>query len=161
MRHRETSERGTGLLEVVLAFLVLAIMAAPISYVLVDSLKQAAAARHKVAAVDVAERWIETLSTQGPPLNTTTSNIPRVGVRIPEGSTTMPTGGRKYTVQGGLKYFVTAEFSWATQFSTHTCRVVTSPNVLNVVVTVTWGNTAALSINESGNLSWLTKEPIC
>jgi hypothetical protein len=120
----------------------------PTSYVFTNVLSQAASSRQRITALSVAEQWIETLNTQGPPADT--NNQPEVATAISEPS----------SVLSGITYKVVAEFKWtdASGGSPDFCSSDTSP-VLGLQVTVSWvggqsiTDQAILNFPATGNLT--------
>jgi hypothetical protein len=120
----------------------------PTGYVFTNVLSQAASARQRITALSVAEQWIETLNTQGPPADT--NNQPEVGTAISEPN----------SVLSGISYKVSAKFNWtdATGGAPDFCSADTSP-VLGLQVTVSWvggqsiTDQAILNFPASGNLT--------
>lgn len=120
----------------IISFTTLLLVLIPVSYVLVSSLTQAAGARTRTTALSVAEQWIETLNTQGPPNGS--QGLPKVGIPISEGTQR----------EAGVTYGVSALFNWATVNGTlDLCRSGVIPQVLNLTVTVSWNG--GHSLNDS------------
>ena len=131
-----TRERGAGLVEVLVAFLVLSIIVVPMAYMLNTVLGQTATARNKIQALSIAEKWVEKLNSTGPP---NTHTVPKVGISIPEGTTPAPTGVRRYTVSATVKYYPTAKFTWASPTGKpNLCTSKTVPQVLGLTVSVVY-----------------------
>src|SRR5580704_13989177 len=103
LRQRFTSSRGDegfGMIDCILAMVVLLTVLIPTGYLLTNVISQSASARERITALSVAEQWIETLNNQGPPSDT--NNQPEVGSSITEAS----------SVLSGITYHVAAEFDW-------------------------------------------------
>ena len=108
---RTTPDRGVGIVEVLVAFSILLLVLVPISLLLVTTLKDSGNARSKIAALSIAEKWLETLNNSGPQYKRT---IPVVGTPIPEGDTATPHNRlARYTTDGGNRYYTTGRFTWA------------------------------------------------
>ncbi len=150
-----------GLVEIIIAFAILMIVLVPISYLLTNSLTSAGQARAKVAALSVAEKWLEALDNSGP---TYVDTIPVVGTAIHEPKTpaasttaTTPTTSQPtthYTTDAGTKYFATGYFYWTTpNRSTHgspdVCTADTVPDTLELTVRVRWGDSSANVISDT------------
>lgn len=139
------AEEGVGLIEVIIAFTVLALVLVPISYILTSTLSDSGNARTKVAALSVAEKWLESLNNTGPGY---THTIPVVGTTIRVG--TSPT--HTFTTDAGVKYYAVGRFSWATPtFGSHPdiCTSGAVPSVLQLTVTVTWGAGRTSTISDT------------
>jgi Tfp pilus assembly protein PilV len=121
------NDEGFGLLECIIAMVALMVVLIPTGYLFTNVLSQAASARQRITALSVAEQWIETLNTEGPPADT--NNQPEVGTSISEPS----------SVLSGITYKVSALFNWtdATGGSPDFCNTDTSP-VLGLQVSVSW-----------------------
>jgi hypothetical protein len=130
-----------GLAEVVIAFAVLLLVLVPVSYLLDNVLGQAAAAKNKVQALSIAEKWVEKLNATGPP--TVGTNLPKVGAPIDVGTPSLTTHGRHYTTSATIKYFPVAQFTWAARTLTgktqpDLCTTGSVPGVMSLRVTVTY-----------------------
>ncbi len=144
----QPDEEGFGLVDCIVAMVILLAVLVPTSYLFTNVLASAASARQRLTALSVAEQWIETLNNQGPPSNS--DSQPEVGTPITEPS----------SVLSGITYKVVATFKWtdATGGSPDFCNTNTSP-VLGLQVTVSWtGNQsisdqAILNFPPSGNLT--------
>jgi len=142
------NDEGFGLLECIIAMVALMVVLIPTGYLFTNVLSQAASARQRITALSVAEQWIETLNTEGPPADT--NNQPEVGTTISEPS----------SVLSGITYKVSALFNWtdATGGSPDFCNTDTSP-VLGLEVSVSWvdgqsiTDQAILNFPASGTLS--------
>jgi len=136
------------MIECIVAMVVLLGVLIPTGYLFTNVLSQSASARQRITALSVAEQWIETLNTQGPPADT--NNQPEVGTTISEPS----------SVLSGITYTVSAVFNWtdATGGTPDFCSSVTSP-VLGLQVKVSWvggqsiTDQAILNFPASGNLT--------
>jgi Tfp pilus assembly protein PilV len=129
------------LTEVLVAFVVLMIVMIPLGYLFTTEVTQAASTRNQLAALAVAEKWVEILSTaQDPPPNSGSlavdANVPLVP-KLPNG-TSVPSETR-----GGTVFYLHSEYTW-----TGTQDASAAPNlcqtggaqVLNLTVTVSWGD---------------------
>ncbi len=130
-----------GLAEVVIAFAVLLFVLVPVSYLLDNVLGQTAAAKNKVQALSIAEKWVEKLNATGPP--TVGTNLPKVGAPIDVGTPRLTTHGRHYTTSATVKYFPVAQFTWAARTITgksqpDLCATGTVPGVMSLRVTVAY-----------------------
>lgn len=136
------------MIDCIVAMVILLGVLIPTGYLFTNVLSQAASARQRITALSVAEQWIETLNTQGPPADT--NNQPEVGTSISEPS----------SVLSGITYQVAAMFNWtdATGGSPDFCNTDTSP-VLGLQVTVSWTghqsitDQAILNFPATGNLT--------
>ncbi|MGH9045637.1 MAG: hypothetical protein ACRDVP_12590, partial [Acidimicrobiales bacterium] len=143
-----TGEAGFGMIECILAMVVLLMVLVPTGYLFTNVLSQSAFARERLTALSIAEQYIENLDNQGPP--TDSNNQPEVGVNENEGT----------TQRSGIPYDVHAEFNWtdASGGTPDFCSSGTSP-VLGLQVTVTWSQNqsitdqAILNFPASGNLT--------
>ena len=94
-----------------MAFLILLLVLVPVSYLLTNVLRDSGNSRTKIAALSVAEKWLETLNNSGPVYVDT---VPVVGKPIVEGTTQTPKNSTiKYTTDSGIKYYATGTFTWA------------------------------------------------
>ncbi|HUA94413.1 MAG TPA: hypothetical protein VMB82_02675, partial [Acidimicrobiales bacterium] len=147
-QRRDRGEEGFGLIDCIVAMVVLLAVLVPTGYLFTNVLSQSASARQRLTALSVAEQWIETLNNQGPPSDV--NNQPEVGTALSEPS----------SVLSGITYHVSALFNWtdATGGTPDFCSTTTSP-VLGLQVTVSWvGNQsitdqAILNFPASGNLT--------
>ena len=130
---RPRDDEGFGLIEAVVGFTVLTIALVPIGVLLSNLLQQSATVRQHITALGVAERWVEILGNEGPPVNVSTSQ-PEVGNAISEPSSTLSSS----------TYTVSAEFNWDTTSgqSADPCVSGTVP-ILDLLVTVKWNTTTA------------------
>jgi hypothetical protein len=127
------------------AFVVLLITMLPLGYLVTSEVHQAATAKDRLAALGVAEKWVEILGTaQDPPTNLDTSPKGSLGVDtgeplipvLPNG-TSVPTETR-----GGTVFTIRAEYDWTGTQDANTAPDLCSSGgaqVLNLQVTVTWG----------------------
>jgi type II secretory pathway pseudopilin PulG len=147
-RAARPDDEGFGLIELIVAMLMLIIVLVPTCYLFTNVLANAAQARERLTALSVAEQWIETLNSQGPPSDA--NGQPEVGVALSEPSSTL----------SGISYAVSATFKWtdATGGTPDFCSTDTSP-VLGLQVTVSWASNqsisdqAILNFPASGNLT--------
>jgi len=145
MRASPTREKGASILEVLVAFMILLIIMVPVATVLANVLSQAGDARHKIAALSVAEKWLESLNDTGPHYNHT---VPTVDVPIKVGTSCTGT----CTTVTGMKYRAVGSFSWATPTNGAHPDICTSgsvPDVLRLTVTVTWGPSTGQTITDT------------
>jgi hypothetical protein len=128
-RHCRRDDQGISLIEVVLSITILLLVLVPVSYVLNSVLLDAGSAVSQTAALSVAEGAIENLNNSGPPSNA--DGTPQVGVNLNEGTKT----------EAAVTYSVSARFDWATiPASANLCTAGTIPQVVSLLVTVTWGS---------------------
>jgi len=138
------------MLECIVAMVVLLGVLLPTGYLFTNVLSQSASSRQRITALSVAEQWIETLDTEGPPSDT--NNQPEVGTTLSEPSSTL----------SGITYTVSVLFYWTDATGGHPapdfCTSNTSP-VLGLEVTVSWvgrqsiTDQAILNFPASGNLT--------
>ncbi len=122
-------EEGFGLIECLVAMLVLMAVLVPTAYLFTNVLGQSATARQRITALSFAEQIIENLNNSGPP--TDANNEPEVGTTLSEGTKTL----------SGIPYTASAIFQWtdASGGTPDFCDSGTSP-VLALQVTVKWGS---------------------
>jgi len=145
---RARTDEGFGLIDCIVAMVVLLAVLVPTSYLFTNVLANAASARQRLTALSVAEQWIEVLNNQGPPADA--NNQPEVGVPISEPPSHL----------SGVTYNVLATFHWtdATGGTPDFCTTDTAPS-LGLQVTVSWGvgqsitDQAILDFPPSGNLT--------
>ncbi len=141
-------EEGFGLIECIVAMVVLLAVLLPTAYLFTNVLGQSASARQRITALSLAEKIIENLNNSGPPSDT--NNEPEVGTTLSEGTTTL----------SGIPYTASAIFNWTDQTggTPDFCSTETSP-VLGLQVTVSWGSNqsitdqAILNFPASGDIS--------
>ncbi len=128
-RHCRRDDQGISLIEVVLSITILLLVLVPVSYVLNSVLLDAGSAVSQTAALSVAEGAIENLNNSGPPSNA--DGTPQVGVNLNEGTKT----------ESSVVYSITARFDWADiPANANLCTAGTIPQVVSLLVTVTWGS---------------------
>jgi type II secretory pathway pseudopilin PulG len=120
-------EGGFGLVEVMLSLAVLLIVMVATSYLVDDVVKQAATNRERVAAAELAEQYLETMSNAS--LSTLQSDISR-DVLL----TSTPVN------VGGISYSVWSHLEWATTgASPSLCSSGNPPEIIRATITVKWG----------------------
>jgi Tfp pilus assembly protein PilV len=126
------TENGFGLVEVMLSLSVLLIVLVSTAYLVDNVVRQAAAARERVAATELAEQWLEQLSNA--PISRLQAYIAR-DVQL----TAQP------TVVGGVPYTVWGHLEWADVGVTHSlCASGNPPQVIRATITVKWNTNQAL-----------------
>jgi len=121
------AEDGFGLLDAVLALVVLLVILIATSNLVSDVLKQTAHAKEQVSATEIAEQWLERLAND--PLATLQSDINHV-VSL----TATP------VVVAGIGYSASAQLAWADAgASQNACTSGNPPQVILATVTVSWG----------------------
>jgi type II secretory pathway pseudopilin PulG len=127
VRRPVTHEGGFGLVEVMLSLAVLLIVMVATSYLVDDVVKQAATNREKVAAAELAEQYLETMSNAS--LRTLQADISR-DVLL----TATPVN------VGGINYSVWSHLEWATTGSSPSlCSSGNPPEIIRATITVKWG----------------------
>lgn len=137
---RWRGDEGVTLIEVVVSFVVLLLVILPLGYLVTNEVAQAAAAKNQLAALGIAEKWVEILGTaQDPPPTSGTlavdADVPLVP-KLPDG-TSVPTETRGDTV-----FTIRSEYTWTgTQDASRAPDLCLSggAQVLNLTVTVSWG----------------------
>lgn len=125
-RWETRSESAFGLIEVMVALVVLLIAIVPLDWLVVSITFQAGQARAKVAATGVAEQWLEHYNTL--PLSSFPANLPAT---VPEPTTTL----------GGTTYRTTVQLQWAESGLTgNLCTPGSTPQVVSAIADVTWGS---------------------
>jgi len=145
---RDRGDQGFGMIDCIIAMVVLLAVLIPTSYLFTNVLSNAASARQRLTALSVAEQWIENLNTQGPPEDA--NSQPEVGTALTEPS----------SILSGITYKVSALFKWtdASGGTPDFCDTNTSP-VLGLQVTVSWASNqsitdqAILNFPATGNLT--------
>ena len=133
-----------GILELVVAFLILVMVLLPTAYLLTDLDSQAGNSTQRTAALAIAEQWIEQLNAQGPPLQSP-SNLPFVNSYnpVPDNDPTTDNGS---VTEGGITYQVRAQFTWYNSDGSTTqpniCQSTTAPLAMQVTVNVYWADAA-------------------
>jgi Tfp pilus assembly protein PilV len=131
------------LVEVMVALVLLLITMIPLGYLVTNEVQQAATAKNQLAALGVAEKWIEILgSAQDPPPRNGALAVDTGKPLIPVMPDRTPLANNGKETRGGTEFTVRAEYTW-----TGTQDVNTAPDlctsggaqVLNLQVTVTWG----------------------
>jgi len=134
-----TGEDGFGLVEVVLSIFILLVVLLSTSYVVDTTVKQAAINKQRVAAAELAEQYLETLS------NTTLSSL-QADISKDTLLTTTP------VTVGGTSYNVWAHLEWATTGTPENlCTAGDPPEVIRATVTVKWG--AGIQTEQQGETS--------
>lgn len=123
-RHR--GDLAFGLIEVMVALMVLLIAIVPLDWLIVSITHQASQARAKVAATGVAEKWLEYYNTL--PLSSFPADLPAT---VPEPA----------VVIAGATYHTTVQLQWAeTGLSGNLCTPGSTPQVISAISQVTWGS---------------------
>jgi hypothetical protein len=129
------------------ALLVLMITMVPLGYLVTNEVHQAASAKDSLAALGIAEKWVEILGTaQDPPPNLGSLAVDADKPLIPKlpsppcvSNCSVPTETR-----GGTKFTIRAEYTWTGTQTGHTapdlCSASGGAKVLNLQVTVYWGS---------------------
>jgi hypothetical protein len=121
------AEDGFGLIDAILALVVLLVILIATSNLVSDVVKQASHAKEQVSATEIAEQWLERLAND--PLATLQSDINHV-VAL----TTTP------VVVAGIGYSASAQMAWADAgASQNACTSGNPPQVVLATVTVSWG----------------------
>ncbi len=129
-RRPRRDEDGFGLVEVMLSLSVLLVVLVATSYLVDNVVQQAATAREKVAATELAEQWLEQLSNS--PISSLQAYIARDVKLTPQPVTVAGVG---YTVWGHLE--------WGDTGATHSlCTTGNPPQVIRATVTVKWAGQA-------------------
>ncbi len=124
---RHHAEDGFGLIDAVLALVVLLVILIATSNLVSDVIKQAAHAKEQVSATEIAEQWLERLAND--PLATLQGDINHV-VSL----TSTP------VVVAGIGYSASAQMAWADAGAAqNACTSGNPPQVILATVTVTWG----------------------
>jgi Tfp pilus assembly protein PilV len=152
-RGHPRDDAGFGMVDTIIAMVVLIAVLVPTSYLFTNVLANAAQARQRLTALSIAEQWIETLNNQGPPSDA--NGQPEVGVALSSIS-----GLTNPETLSGIKYSASATFKWtdATGGTPDFCSTDTSP-VLGLQVTVSWASNqsitdqAILNFPATGNLT--------
>ncbi|HTZ09019.1 MAG TPA: hypothetical protein VMB72_08095 [Acidimicrobiales bacterium] len=121
-------EDGFGLVEVVLSIFILLVVLLSTSYVVDTTVKQAAINKERVAASELAEQYLETLSNSA--LASLQGDISRDTLLT---STPVTVGGTPYNVWAHLEWATTGTPS-------NLCSSGNPPEVIRATVTVKWGN---------------------
>jgi hypothetical protein len=125
------------------ALVLLLITMIPLGYLVTNEVHQAASAKNSLAALGVAEKWIEILGTaQDPPPRALSLAVDTGEQLIPiqPNGTPLPNNGTE--PRGGTLFTVRAQYDWtATQDPNAAPDLCTSggAQVLNLQVTVSWG----------------------
>jgi type II secretory pathway pseudopilin PulG len=128
------------LVEVMVALVLLLITMLPLGYLVTNEVHQAATAKDRLAALGVAEKWVEILGTaQDPPPKSGSLAVDTGRQLIPQlpNGTSVPTA----TV-GGTVFTILAEYDWTGTQDAKTPPDLCSSGgaqVLNLQVTVSWG----------------------
>ncbi len=126
-------EDGVGLIDAILALVVLLVVLVASSSLVADVAKQAAHAKERVSATEIAEQWLERLAND--PLATLQSDINH-NVAL----TSTP------DVIAGVGYSAIAHLAWADTGATqNACTSGNPPQVVLATVTVTWGVSQTLA----------------
>ena len=121
------AEDGFGLIDAVLALVILMVILIATSNLVSDVLKQASHAKEQVSATEIAEQWLERLAND--PLATLQGDINH---SVP--LTSVP------DVVAGIGYSASALMAWAdTGASQNACTSGNPPQVILATVTVSWG----------------------
>jgi len=131
-RQSERGDDGFGLVEVMLSLSVLLIVLVSSSYLVDTTVKQAAINREKVAAAELAEKYLET--TANSTLSSLQANISK-DVLLTATPVTI----------GGVGYSVWSHLEWAaTGTQPSLCTSGNPPQVVRATMTVKWGNGQSL-----------------
>jgi Tfp pilus assembly protein PilV len=131
---RAITEAGFGLLDVLLALVVLLVVIIPATYLIDTTVQQSASARSKVAATELAEQELEalnnsTLATLEGFLNTTTT----VGTQS----------------VSNVTYTTSVYLDWkGTGASPNLCSAGTPPQSMSANATVSWGTATTQQVTE-------------
>jgi Tfp pilus assembly protein PilV len=135
-------EDGLGLIEYIIAFLILIMVLLPTSYFLMQLENYAGNATQRTAALGLAEQWVEQLNANGPATQSGTSSIPITTPYnpVPNNNPSTDTG----TVQEGpVTYSVIAQFAWTDGGAEpDLCQSSTAPIAMQLTVWVYWGPAA-------------------
>jgi hypothetical protein len=125
-------DAGTGLVEVVIAMLVLLTVLVPTTSLIETTVQQAALTKQRVAAAEMAEQGLEQISNY--PLSTLEADLNNPSVLL--GTATV--GGVTYTADGFI--------SWLGAGSTpDLCQAGSPPQVMAATATVSWGKNNELA----------------
>lgn len=128
-RHRR-GDQGFGLIEVVVALVVLMVAIVPLELLITNITTQAAQVREKVAATGVAEKWLEYYNSL--PLSSFPSQLPA-------------TIAEPATVLGGITYKTNVQLQWGdTGLSGNLCTNGSTPQIVSAIANVTWGSSAGI-----------------
>jgi len=123
---RGSEDAGFGLLDVLVAMVVLLTVLVPTAYLADTVVANAATQRARVAAAELADEWLE--KTSNATLATLQSEISRDTLLTPTP-----------VVVGGLSYSVWAHLDWADTGSAHSlCTSGNPPQVIRATITVKW-----------------------
>ncbi|MGO9028725.1 MAG: hypothetical protein ACLQOZ_08890 [Acidimicrobiales bacterium] len=150
----ERSDDGISLVEVLVAFVILMIAIVPLSYMLDSAVADAAGARQREAALQLADSWIEILSNSTPPLYTNPDGTQTVITNSPQPAQTPAGVAAPISNLAGTTYTVLANYteqpvnSGSGQTETGQSDLCTTgtppspshPGVIVLQVTVTWDN---------------------
>jgi hypothetical protein len=148
------------MVEVLVATVVLLITMLPMGILLTSATSAAVDARQRQAALQLADSWIEILSNSQPPINTTDGSVLTSG---PATTPTAPLGTQTPPTQlAGTTYAVTAKYGEALVNNlgqSDLCNAgqppsPTHPGVIDLKVTVTWGNNGAHTLSESTEINY-------
>ncbi len=125
-RARRRHDDGFGMIEVMVAMIILLVVTIPMAYLMTSVTQQSATARSRITAVGIAEHWLEyynnlaldngSFPNPGGVVNTTTSTI---------NSTT---------------YTATISMQWGqTGVNGNLCNVGSVPQIIDILAAVTWG----------------------
>jgi len=118
---------GFGLVEVVLSIFVLLVVLVATTYVVDTTVKEAAINRQKVAAAELAEQYLETLT------NTSLANL-QADISRDVLLTATP------VIIGNTAYSVWSHLEWATTGTpSNLCSSGSPPEIIRATVTVKWG----------------------
>lgn len=132
---RARSDEGFGLIEVVLAFIILLVVLVPIATLLGNVIDQAASARERLTALSLAEQYLELLNNT--PFGTATINRTLTHKALPITNKTILQ--KAHTVRSTVAYTIDAKFNWATSQGTpDLCTSNLAPTLMVLQVTVHW-----------------------
>ncbi|HUI02421.1 MAG TPA: hypothetical protein VLZ77_02685 [Acidimicrobiales bacterium] len=131
-------EGGFGLIEVLLSLSVLLTVLVATSYLVENVVQQASSNREKVAAAELAEQYLESMSNAS--LSTLQADVARDVLQTPTPIT-----------EGGISYSVWSHLEWATTGSSPSlCSSGNPPQIIRATMTVKWGTgLSAQSLGET------------
>ncbi len=151
------SDEGVTLVEVLVAFVLLLVVMLPMGILLTDVSKQAALARQRQAALQLADSWVSVLSNASPP----TGSGGQVLTNTPQ-PPTAPTGViAPASTLAGTAYAVTANYTEALVNNVGQSDLCADgeppspshPGVIQVQVTVSWDR-GRYSVADTTNISY-------
>ncbi len=155
------ADTGITIIEVLVAFSILLLVTVPLGYMFDNLASQAANARARVEALDIAEQWVETLSNNTPPTNASCEPL----IDEPNLAPTIDAAGQPCgtvassvasTTQGGTVFHLSSLYTWSSAQAGKTPDLCQAgvPQVLALQVKVTWGTDQNQSLTDSTVLNY-------